>query len=183
MARCKRAFLCGLVLVGIGLLFAGCGDSGSKERKGSVAPADGSAPGATRAVVQSESLSSDAGEPAQRILVSRMRFLPEVVNIKPGESILWHFNDPDVIHSVTAFDRSFDSGLKSAGSTFTVRFDTPGTYCYQCTPHPGRDLCAQGAVPDSGALLLSGTPLQALVDALNRGGGGGHMQGKIVVGK
>ena len=115
------------------------------------------------------------------MLVSGMRFQPEVVRIKAGQSVVWTFNDPGVLHSVRAFDGSFDSGLRSSGS-FVVRFDKPGTYCYQCAPHPGRNLCDQGAVPGAGPLLLTATPLPALGAALlNRMGGGGHMQGKIVV--
>lgn len=175
--------LAGILLVAMSVGFAACAGGRAGEGQRVTRPSEAPPTSVSRPAEQTTAPSSDAGDAAKTVLVSGMRFLPEVVSIKPGESVLWHFNDPDVIHSVTAFDRSFDSGLKSAGSAFTVRFDTPGTYCYQCAPHPGRDLCAQGAVPDSGALLLSGAPLRALVEALNRAGGGGHMQGKIVVGK
>ncbi len=122
---------------------------------------------------------SDAGEAAATVLVSGMRFQPENLRIRVGQSVAWVFNDPGVIHSVTAFDRSFDCGLRSSG-TFVARFDTSGTYCYQCMPHPGRNLCEQGARPTTWPLLLAANPVTEAAARLHLGGGG-HMQGRIIV--
>ena len=122
---------------------------------------------------------SDAGGTAATVLVSGMRFHPENLRIRVGQSVAWVFNDPGVIHSVSAFDRSFDSGLRSSG-TFVARFDTPGTYCYQCMPHPGRNLCEQGARPTIWPLLLVANPMTEAAARLHLGGGG-HMQGRIIV--
>ncbi len=176
-------FLAGIVLLSAALgasavvgyrLGHEAGSSASRHVSAAMAPVVGEKPDAAATIA------ADVGE-GVTVLVSGMRFQPEVVRIKAGQSVVWTFNDPGVLHSVRAFDGSFDSGLRSSGS-FAVRFDRPGTYCYQCTPHPGRNLCEQAAVSAAGPQLLTANPLPALGAALlNRMGGGGHMQGKIVV--
>jgi plastocyanin len=114
--------------------------------------------------------------------VIRMRFEPQDIRIRAGQTVTWTVNDGDVPHTVTAFDQSFDSGVLRAGS-FTLRFDTPGAYCYQCAVHPGINLCNRGATSPGGAL-----PLLPVGDAPSRQqvappalGGGGHMQGRVIV--
>ena len=117
-------------------------------------------------------------EAAVTVEIAQMRFQPAEVWVNAGEAVAWNFNDSGTSHTVTAFDRSFDSGVMSSGQ-FAVRFDTPGTYCYQCLTHPGINLCAQGARAEHGLLLLAANPLKAGLQILK--GGGGHMQGKVVV--
>jgi plastocyanin len=155
---------------------AGCGSSAEPE------PGVSSDPPTTQMVLTADTGngSSDAGEVAATVAVTGMRFQPEVVRINVGEAVEWEFNDPGVFHSVTAFDRSFDSGLRTDGA-YVVRFDTPGTYCYQCLPHPGRNLCETASVSPAGAILLSGSPVRLGEVVRNLLGGGGHMQGKIIV--
>jgi plastocyanin len=41
-----------------------------------------------------------------------------------------------VAHTVTAEDRSFDTGEIDSGQTGSLTFSRPGTYRYHCTPHP-----------------------------------------------
>lgn len=132
------------------------------------APTTGRASGSVAVVTPAEPA-------AVTIDVTQMRFKPETVRIKAGESVTWTFDDGDVPHTATAFDRSFDSGVLRSGS-FTLRFDTPGAYCYQCVLHPGLNLCGQTALPDPAEVQLHLTG-----DGLTAAGGGGHMQGKIVV--
>ena len=166
----------GLALLALVLPAAvGCGQSAvDPPASGRMAPAPMTTPEHTNGTGV-----SDAGEAAATVLVSGMRFQPENVRIRVGQSVAWVFNDPGVIHSVAAFDRSFDSGLRSSG-TFVARFDTPGTYCYQCMPHPGRNLCEQGARPTTRPLLLVANPVTEAAARLHLGGGG-HMQGRIIV--
>jgi len=40
-----------------------------------------------------------------------------------------------VQHTITADDGSFDSGMVDPGSSFSMEFDTPGTFQYYCQPH------------------------------------------------
>ena len=75
--------------------------------------------------------------PARAAGVSIVNFTyqPEQVEIDPGEEVTWT-NFDESVHSVTADDRSFDSGNLATGQSYALRFDVPGTYRYHCEPHP-----------------------------------------------
>jgi plastocyanin len=62
-------------------------------------------------------------------------FSPSSINIVAGTTVTW-VNDGAALHTVTASDGSWDSGLVSAGGRFSRRFGTPGTYLYLCGLHP-----------------------------------------------
>lgn len=72
------------------------------------------------------------------VTVRNVAFLPASVEIPRGGSVTWRFEDA-IAHTSTSVAGSalaWDSGLRREGETFTLRFDTPGTYSYQCIPHP-----------------------------------------------
>ena len=52
-----------------------------------------------------------------------------------NNTVQWTNNDI-APHTVTAVDKSFDSGELNTGDTFTYTFTTPGTYQYGCSYHP-----------------------------------------------
>jgi quinohemoprotein ethanol dehydrogenase len=63
-------------------------------------------------------------------------FTPQVVAVPKGTTITWR-NDGSVIHTATAQDLSWDTGdIAGGGAVASVTFDTPGTWTYNCTPHP-----------------------------------------------
>jgi len=68
--------------------------------------------------------------------MSGSRFTPPTLTITAGETVRW-FNDDDLPHTVTATDRSWDSGNLPPGVSYERRFDAPGTYSYLCVYHPG----------------------------------------------
>jgi plastocyanin len=63
-------------------------------------------------------------------------FTPFEVHIPAGGMVLWS-NTSILGHTVTADDGSFDSGNLDPGATYTMTFDTPGTYAFYCLPHGG----------------------------------------------
>jgi plastocyanin len=80
---------------------------------------------------------------------NRLRYLPETVTVRVGETVTWR-NTSDVVHTVTADPAkaarassvalpdgagAFDSGDLSPGEAFSHTFRTPGTYRYFCIPH------------------------------------------------
>ncbi|HEV7517995.1 MAG TPA: plastocyanin/azurin family copper-binding protein [Thermoanaerobaculia bacterium] len=72
-------------------------------------------------------------------------FSPKDVVINPGDTVRWVMAGSAKIHTVTALDGSFDSGMAfpQTGATFERTFSTPGkTYEYQCKSHYG---CCQMA--------------------------------------
>lgn len=60
---------------------------------------------------------------------------PPTITIAAGESVTWTNRDA-APHTVTARDRDvLQSGTMDEGESFTVTFDTPGTYEYFCEFH------------------------------------------------
>ena len=78
--------------------------------------------------------------PAGRIIeviIDNMKFSPEIITIKVGDTIVWKQND-EVSHtvSVSFAPAQFDSGVMRQGETFKYTFKEPGTYLYKCSLHP-----------------------------------------------
>ena len=61
--------------------------------------------------------------------------MPQSIEVVAGTTITWT-NEDDVSHTVTATDRSWNSGVIRPGATWSRTFTAPGTYEYFCTPHP-----------------------------------------------
>ncbi|MBI1863582.1 cupredoxin family copper-binding protein [Candidatus Microgenomates bacterium] len=68
------------------------------------------------------------------IKIKDSTFNPFKLTIKKGTSITWK-NYDSMPHTVTASDKSFDSGSMAKDKTFTHTFTTVGTYDYVCTFH------------------------------------------------
>jgi plastocyanin len=69
------------------------------------------------------------------VVLRNTTFVPGRVQITAGTTVIWR-NDDQLIHTVTANDKSFDSGLMQPGKTYRRTFDKPGQYPYYCLPHP-----------------------------------------------
>jgi plastocyanin len=81
-----------------------------------------------------------AARPATRptvvnVVMRNTTFVPGRIQITAGTTVVWR-NDDQLIHTVTANDKSFDSGLLQPGKTYRRTFDKPGQYPYYCLPHP-----------------------------------------------
>ncbi len=61
-------------------------------------------------------------------------FAPSAVTVAAGGTVRWV--NTDGAHTVTARDRSFDSGIFDAGATWARTFPTAGTFAYLCLLHP-----------------------------------------------
>lgn len=70
-------------------------------------------------------------------VASRMAFFPNNLPVKVGTTVKWTNSAVDEIdHTVTANDRSFDSGVVKPGVSFSYTFETAGTFQYVCSLHP-----------------------------------------------
>ncbi|HUQ19576.1 MAG TPA: plastocyanin/azurin family copper-binding protein [Gemmatimonadaceae bacterium] len=79
-----------------------------------------------------------ASAPSNRTVRTGMRnvnYMQTRVEITAGTTVEWTNRDP-LAHTVTAVDRSFNSGLIQPGKTFRHTFTKPGTYAFFCMPHP-----------------------------------------------
>jgi plastocyanin len=67
--------------------------------------------------------------------IQDFRFQPDRLEIAAGTTIVWT-NGGQVMHTVSAADRSFDSGPIEPGGQRGITFDRAGTFPFHCTPHP-----------------------------------------------
>jgi plastocyanin len=65
-------------------------------------------------------------------LVKSYRFDPKVIEIKAGDTVTWT-NEDNFTHTVEV-DGQEDHKVEQ-GESFSIKFDTPGTYHYVCTLH------------------------------------------------
>jgi plastocyanin len=84
------------------------------------------APTATPARVQINDVGPD---------IHQWHFEPRDVTIQPGTTVIWH-NAGKQTHTVTADDKSFDSGNVASGGDWQWTFQHTGDFVYHCTPHP-----------------------------------------------
>ena len=97
----------------------------------------GPAPGATRSEATLAPLSTTPHLPsAAQVSIRLLKYTPETVEIKAGETIEWK-NDDLTPHTVTSEGNGgFDSRSLDPGSSWDHTFDKPGSYPYFCTFHP-----------------------------------------------
>ena len=67
--------------------------------------------------------------------LTNWHFDPADVTVTAGSTVVWHHKGHEE-HSVTADDKSFDSGLTKPGTDFTRVFPKVGAFTYHCQPHP-----------------------------------------------
>ena len=91
------------------------------------APAAPPAPGDTSAAARTGA--------TVKASMKSIAFQPSRIEIPTGSTVAWTNNDA-VQHTVTAVDRSFDSGNMAPGATWPHTFTKPGTYQFFCVVHP-----------------------------------------------
>jgi plastocyanin len=79
------------------------------------------------------------GEPPPQLsgdvsIVDRV-YRPATIEVGVGATVSFVNND-DRAHTVTATDRSWDSGIFDTGGSYRRTFDAPGTFPYFCIIHP-----------------------------------------------
>jgi plastocyanin len=67
--------------------------------------------------------------------IKDFKFVPDTLTIHAGQTVRF-IQDDDTPHTVTASDRSYDSGNLDKGKPWTHTFAKEGTYQYVCTYHP-----------------------------------------------
>lgn len=63
-------------------------------------------------------------------------FMPNPLNVAAGTTVTWTNTDA-IAHTSTSDSRVFDSGTIAPGGSFSFAFQTPGTFPYHCSIHPG----------------------------------------------
>lgn len=78
---------------------------------------------------------SPAAASAAVVHIKNFAFGPDTVTIKPGDTVRF-VQDDETSHTVTASDKTFDSGNLDRRATWSHMFATAGTYTYACSYHP-----------------------------------------------
>jgi plastocyanin len=78
---------------------------------------------------------STVPSPISVVRIKDFKFVPDTVTIRPGQTVRF-IQDDDTPHTVTASDRSYDSGNLDKGKSWTRTFAKEGTYQYFCAYHP-----------------------------------------------
>ncbi|HEY0242543.1 MAG TPA: plastocyanin/azurin family copper-binding protein [Gemmatimonadaceae bacterium] len=71
----------------------------------------------------------------RRTTIKNISYLQPRITVSVGTTVEWSNSDP-LPHTVTASDRSFNSGLIQPGKTYRHTFTKAGTFNYYCVPHP-----------------------------------------------
>jgi plastocyanin len=90
----------------------------------------------THATPEASPLASPVAVDAPKAIVhiDRFVFSPRDIEITVGARVVWS-NDDGAAHTVTADDKSFDSGQLTFSEKFGHTFEQPGTYTYYCAFH------------------------------------------------
>lgn len=71
------------------------------------------------------------------VVIEGMRFIPETLEVKPGDTVVWRNRDP-FPHTATAEAKGADgpaSPAIAAGASWTFKAAKRGRYPYLCTLH------------------------------------------------
>jgi plastocyanin len=120
-----------LIIVGLGIVLSGCGQSSAQVLPtASPVKTSSTSPSAARA---SAALPSPVA--TTRVNIQGFAFLPQVISVPAGSTVTWTNMDLDD-HTVTANDGTFNSDAVGSGQTFSSKLAKPGTYDYHCLIHP-----------------------------------------------
>jgi plastocyanin len=71
------------------------------------------------------------------VSIQNMAFGPDALSVPAGARVTWT-NLDTVAHTVTFDSASISSsGTLANGASFSATFDSPGTFTYHCSIHPG----------------------------------------------
>lgn len=71
----------------------------------------------------------------RRTTIRNISYMQSRITVSVGTTVEWKNGDP-LPHTVTANDKSFDSGLIQPGKMHRHTFTRAGTFNYHCVPHP-----------------------------------------------
>jgi len=77
---------------------------------------------------------SPGPSPALVVHIVNYVYAPDQATIRAGDTVLF-INDDAVPHTVTADDRSFNSGDLPQSAHWSHTFTKPGTFTYRCAYH------------------------------------------------
>jgi len=89
----------------------------------------------TPALAADPSPAAATPKPVVTVHIKNFAYHDNTVTIHTGDTVLFVNDDGDA-HTVTAADKSYDSGGLDTGQTWAHTFTKAGTYAYFCALHP-----------------------------------------------
>src|SRR4051812_46127548 len=86
-------------------------------------------------LIQAGTPAASAAPVTHAVMIEGMAYVPAIVKVKKGDRVTW-MNKDLVPHTVTAGNRSFDSGEIAVGKSWSHVVTTNGKQEYICTFHP-----------------------------------------------
>ncbi|MBA2279508.1 cupredoxin family copper-binding protein [Candidatus Saccharibacteria bacterium] len=86
----------------------------------------------------SETADTETATAPNAVSIEDFAFKQANISVKKGTTVTWTNND-DAKHNVTPEDATDDfkeGPLLAKGETYSVTFNTVGSYSYNCSPHP-----------------------------------------------
>ncbi|MER6298059.1 cupredoxin family copper-binding protein [Kitasatospora sp. NPDC001539] len=120
----------------IPVVLSGCSSSSTPSggaTTGARSPAASSPAVTSPAATASSPVPSSSG--ALQVTIRNFAFEPAALTVSPGQTVTV-VNQDSVPHTLTASDKSFDTGTIAAGATGTFTVPQSGTHPYICTIHP-----------------------------------------------
>ena len=122
-------------------------------RRSAMARAAGLAAGLAVSTVNSPAYAAETKTVLMGDDSGQLVFVPKSISICKGDSVKWvinkagpHnvvFDEEAVPDGVNAEKISMDDQLGDEGATYTMKFDTAGSYSYFCQPHRGAGMNAE----------------------------------------
>ena len=73
-------------------------------------------------------------KPVSVVHIKNFAYVPDKLTVNVGDAVRF-VQDDDAPHTVTAVDKSFDSGNLDKGKSWTHTFTAAGTFAYFCAYH------------------------------------------------
>jgi plastocyanin len=87
------------------------------------------------ALLRAQPAPAPAGPKKHAVSIKEMKFAPDSLEIKAGDTVVWTNND-DRDHILVEAANAFKSDNIKPGKTFSYKFDKAGKFSYSCTYHP-----------------------------------------------
>lgn len=78
---------------------------------------------------------TDAAPTGPSVVIRDFEYHPATLEVKVGD-VVTVTNEDSQVHTLTAEDKSFDTGPLSQGQSATIKITEPGLHQYFCVPHP-----------------------------------------------
>lgn len=109
--------------------------------------------------------SEESAQADQEVIIAmddQLRFVPDHVTVRPGQTVTWH-NGGSMVHTATSDPAkaqnpengkvpddasAWDSGLIRAGESWSVTLAVAGDYRYFCLPHEAAGMVGTITVED-----------------------------------